>query len=153
MVKKGVPKTTVDRIRTLSKQDKSANQIQRILQREGRGIQRKKLLAYVRKFKGVKPKPQRYKYIPRKYRRPRPVIAKPRRPKRIYDKHVAIYGKHNGITKRIEIFGTGKYLQKEMYALVQHPPKKRFLRTTQDYFEKSRDLSRDSWDDRPTITS
>jgi hypothetical protein len=146
-----VKPATVNRIRQLSRQGKSSNEIVRQLRREGIGIRRKTILAYAREFKGRKPKAEPYKYTPRKYRR------KPTYPRGVViaraEKHVAIYGKHNGISKRIEISGTGKYLQQVLYDAVHHPPKERFLRTNQRRFERSRDLSKDEWDDRPTIRS
>jgi hypothetical protein len=144
-----VKPATVDRIYTLSKQGKTANQIQRQLKAEGIGIRRTTLLTYVREAKGRKPRPHPEKHIPRKYRRP----ITPPPIKRRYDKHVAIFGRHNGVSKRIEISGTGKYLQQVLYDIVHHPPKKHILRTNQDEFERSRDLSRGDWDARPTITS
>lgn len=155
MVKKGIPKTTINRIRTLSRQNKSANQIQRILKREHRGIRRQTLLAYVRKFKGVKPKPQRYKYIPRKYRR-RPAIAKPKRPRP--EKHVAVYGRHRGKSKRIEMSGTGKGLYRFLIDAVIHPPKKRFERMHvkgyMGFSTKAKYLDYgEEWDEKPTVKS
>jgi hypothetical protein len=65
MVKPG----TIDRIRTLARRGKSANQIQRELKSEHRGIRRTQLLAYVREFKGRAPKAEAHlKYTPHKYR-------------------------------------------------------------------------------------
>jgi len=163
MAKKGIPKTTVNRIRTKVKQGKSANQIQRELKREGRGIRRQTLLALVRRYKGVKPKPQRYKYIPRKYRT-RPAIAKPKRPKRIAPpptpkppirkKHISIYGKEG----RYNLSGTGRNLYRFMIDAVEHPPKKRFVTVDVD---KVRGLSQrakyvdygEEWSERPEIKS
>ena len=124
-----VKPTTVKRIQTLSKQGKSANHIQRILKREHRGIRRKTLLAYVRKFKGRPLKPHVERYIPRKYRRRVAVTPKPKP-----EKHVAIYGRHKGKSKRIEASGTGKQLYRFLIDGVVHPPRKRFERIDVESF-------------------
>jgi len=66
----------MEMIRTLVSQGYSANKIQKILQKQGLGIRRKKLLTIVRALKGVPKKPQTWKYVPKKYRpepSPRPV--------------------------------------------------------------------------------
>ena len=62
-------KQRVKVIRTYVKQGYSANKIQKKLQKQGLGIQRKKLLAEVRKIKGQLPKANRFKYTPKKYRK------------------------------------------------------------------------------------
>lgn len=146
-----VKPTTVKRIQTLSKQGFSANQIQRTLKREHRGIRRKTLLAYVRKFKGRPLKPHVERYIPRKYRRRVAVTPKP-------EKHVAIYGRHKGKSKRIEASGTGKQLYRFLIDAVKHPPKKRFERVSvKDYMGLSQRAKYldygEEWDEKPTIKS
>jgi len=148
-----VKKTTVNRIRALSKQGKSANQIQRILKREHRGIRRTTLLAYVRKFKGRPLKPHVERYIPRKYRRRVAVTPKPRP-----EKHVAIYGRHRGKSKRIEASGTGRQLYRFLIDAVKHPPKKRFERVgVKDYMGLSQRAKYldygEEWDEKPTFKS
>jgi len=153
MVKKGVPKTTVNRIRTKVKQGKSGNQIQRELKREGRGIRRKTLLAYVRKFKGRPLKPHVERYIPRKYRRRVAVAPKPKP-----EKHVAVYGKHEGKSKRVELSGTGKGLYRFLIDAVKHPPRKRIQRVSvKDYMgvsDRAKYLDYgEEWDNRPTVKS
>jgi hypothetical protein len=59
-----------ERIQQLTREGKGANQIQKTLQKEGRGIRRKTLLSEVRKVKNQPTKPieERQKYIPIKYR-------------------------------------------------------------------------------------
>jgi len=154
-----VKPATVNRIRQLSKQGKPANEIVRQLRREGIGIRRKTILAYVRKFKGRKPKPQPYKYVPRKYRRKpayrRRLIAPPPTPKQ---KHIAIYGKHKRKSKRIEASGTGKQLYKFLIDAVEHPPKRRFVTVSVDKVKGLSDRARyldygEYWDEKPTIKS
>ena len=97
------------------KQGYSANKIQKKLKSQGLGIQRKKLLAEVRKIKGLKPKANRQKYTPKKYRRR--ATPKARRP--VYSgKHIAVY--KNATTRRhpkpysarFEFYGMGKDLAK-----------------------------------------
>lgn len=102
-----MPKTKLKRISSKTrlaiqgyvKSDYSANKIQKKLKSQGLGIQRKKLLAEVRKLKGTTPKVDRQKCTPRKYRKQvktetsdivscRPKIRK----EPIYfGKHVAVY--------------------------------------------------------------
>jgi hypothetical protein len=57
-----------DRIRQLSREGYSANQIQRKLQQEHLGLRRTVLLRNVREFKGRPTKPSTSKNVPRKYR-------------------------------------------------------------------------------------
>jgi IS30 family transposase len=164
-----VKETTVNRIRTLSRQGKSSNEIARQLRREGIGIRRKTILAYVRKFKGLKPKPQLYKYAPRKYRRKR-VITKPR-PKTEFarkmrqkikeqekPKHVAVYGKVKGTSKRIEVSGTGTNIFRFLIDGAIHPPKKRITRINADrekgFGARAKYIDYgEEWDGRPQIKS
>jgi hypothetical protein len=164
-----VKKTTVNRIRTLSKQGKSSNEIVRQLRREGAGIRRKTILAYVRKFKHKPPKPHVERYIPRKYRRKR-VVAKPR-PKTEFarimrekikeqekPKHVAVYGKVKGKSKRIEVSGTGKNIFRFLIDGAIHPPKNRITRINADkekgFGARAKYIDyREEWDERPQIRS
>ena len=102
-------------IKAFVNQGYSANKIQKKLQKQGLGIQRKKLLSEVRKIKGKKPKANRQKYTPKKYRRR--VTPKPRRP--FYSgKHIAVYQyaktwRHpKPYSARFEFYGNGKYLAK-----------------------------------------
>jgi hypothetical protein len=150
-----VKPATVNRIRQLSKQGKSSNEIVRQLRREGIGIRRKTILAYAREFKGRKPKAQPYKYTPRKY------LTKERRihiETEVKPKHVAVYGKHRGKSKRLEVSGTGKQLYSILFDAVEHPPKQRIQRVSAD---KLKGLSarakyldyRAEWDERPEIKS
>jgi len=68
------------------KQNISANKIQKLLQKENMGLQRKVLLVEIRTIKKVKISPEkRKKHIPKKYREePKPVIAPRVEPKPIY---------------------------------------------------------------------
>jgi len=147
-----VKPATVNRIRTLSKQGKSSNEIARQLRREGIGIRRQTILNYVREFKGRPPKPQRYKYIPKKYRRP---IAPP--PTRKY--HVSAFGKHDKISKRYEVFAsTKKQLHHFLIDGVKHPPKRRIERIDLDRVKGLSQRARhvdygEYWDERPEIKS
>jgi hypothetical protein len=110
-------------IRTYVKQGYTANKIQKKLQSQGLGIQRKRLLAEVRKFKGTKPKAHPQKYTPKKYRR---VTPKARRPV-FRGKHIAVYryattqryrklarkaGAPLSYSARYEFYGNGKDLAK-----------------------------------------
>jgi len=121
-----VKPATEKRIRRLSKEDISANEIVRQLRREGRGIRRTTALSIIREERGPK--------------------------------HVAVYGKVNGRSRRIEAYGTGKQLGSLLFDAVEHPPKKRITRISTD---KVKGLSqrakvidyKESWDNRPTIRS
>jgi hypothetical protein len=75
-------------IRGYVKQGLSANKIQKKLQKQSLGIRRKVLLAEIRKIKGTKPKADRKKYTPWKYRRRKPPARKPV----FFGKQVAVYG-------------------------------------------------------------
>ncbi len=66
--KKGVSTKQIDRIRTLTHEGKTANQIQRTLSKEHIGLRRTVTLRYVREFKGKQPQANTSKYIPKKYR-------------------------------------------------------------------------------------
>ena len=125
-----------------------ANRIQRELQHRGLGMRRKDLLAQIRGVKGVKKKPESYKYTPRKYRRiliPRPEPVK-----------IAIYGSVRGRPRRIQLIG---YPQDLYYAVIQgvkHPPKQQFLtsRAGSVALFPSRYLDvEEEWDDRPRVES
>jgi hypothetical protein len=150
-----VKPATVNRIRQLSKRGKSSNEIVRQLRREGIGIRRQTILGYAREFKGRQPKAQPYKYIPRKY------LTRERRihiEHEVKQKHIAIYGKVNGISKRIEVSGTGKQLYSILFDAVEHPPKKRFLRTPANKLMTIHGRGeyldmREEWDEKPTVTS
>lgn len=150
-----VKPATVNRIRKLSKQGKSSNEIVRQLRREGIGIRRKTILAYVRQFKGRKPKAEPYKYTPRKY------LTKERRihvEHEVKPKHIAVYGKVRGMSKRLEVVGTGKQLFSILIDAVEHPPKQRIQRVSADRLRSLSDRARyldykEEWDDRPTIRS
>jgi hypothetical protein len=62
---KGISPKTKRAIKAYVKQGYSANKIQKKLQTQGLGIQRKRLLAEVRKVKGAKPKALPQKYTPK----------------------------------------------------------------------------------------
>ena len=108
-------------IRTYSNQGYSANKIQKKLQQQGLGIQRKKLLAEVRRIKGTKPKADRQKYTPKKYRKNSiNVTHRPRIRKEplYFGKHIAVYRyvktkRHpKPYSARFEFYGSGKDLAK-----------------------------------------
>jgi hypothetical protein len=143
-------------IGTYVKQGLSSNKIQKKLQKQNLGIRRKVLLAEIRKAKGQKPKAQRYKYTPRKYRKGRtryPSMATPRFQEGY---QIAGYGTVHGQSRRIQVRGSGKQLYKVMLLASQHPPKTRFLTIN------ARSLLRDPWkylsrgefwDSRPRVDS
>jgi len=121
-----VKPATEKRIRRLSKEDISANEIVRQLRREHRGIRRTTALSIIREERGPK--------------------------------HIAIYGKVNGRSKRIEVYGTGKDLYSIMFEGVHHPPKKRILRISAKKLNtihgRGENLDmHEGWDERPTIKS
>lgn len=133
-----VKPATVNRIRTLSRQGKSANEIIRQLRREHRGIRRTTALTYVREFKGKAPKKEVYKYTPRKYRR----------------YNIAVYGKVKGKSHRIEARGKKKELYSLICEAIKHPPKERFARIDANRISERGKLDyRKEWDARPKIVS
>ena len=152
-----VKPATVHRIRELSRTKKSANKIVRQTRREGIGIRRTTILAYIREFRGKAPKKDVYKYIPKKY------LTRERRlhiEQGVKRKGVVIYGKVNGINRRTEVSGTGKGLMSFLVDAVKHPPKKRISRLDVDrdrldtFYGRRKvlDYGRE-WYDRPTIKS
>jgi len=64
-------KERIEEIRTYVNQGYSANKIQKKLQSQGLGIQRKRLLAEVRRIKGKPSRTNTFKYTPTKYRQKR----------------------------------------------------------------------------------
>jgi hypothetical protein len=94
-----------------------------MLQKQHMGMRRTTLLAKIRKIKDKKPKADRKKYIPKKYRKKakeKPVSMIPRQTKVrkpvFFGKHVAVFGyaKIRGIFRsysaRFEFYGNGKDL-------------------------------------------
>ena len=112
--RKTIAKTQRRAIRTYVKQGLSANKIQKRLQEQHLGMRRKVLLVEVRKLKRQKPKADRYKYTPRKYRRRGPPARKPV----FAGKHVAVYRyartkRHpRPYSARFEFYGSGRDLFK-----------------------------------------
>jgi len=148
-----VKPATVDRIRELSRTKKSANKIIRQLRREHRGIRRTTALKYIRRFKGRKPKTNVYKYTPRKYLTKEAFKI---RGHEVGRKHIAIYGRVDGQSRRIEVSGTGYQLMDFIQDAVHHPPKKRFARGNVGTIHGLGELKLDrrkTWDARPTIES
>jgi len=151
------------------KQGYSANKIQKKLKSQGLGIRRTTLLAEVRKVKGAKPKADRQKYTPKKYRR---VAPKARRPV-FSGKHIAVYryattkrfrklarklGAPKSYSARFEFYGNGKDLAKAVrLALSGIVPRfekphvecsaRAFLRNPYRYGEDG------EWVDRPNVES
>ena len=122
--RKEISKQQNKAIRIYVKQGYSANKIQKKLQSQGLGIQRKKLLAEVRKIKGTKPKAHPQKYTPKKYRRR---ISPPARKPFFSGKHIAVYRyattqryrklarkakSPTSYSARYEFYGNGKDLAK-----------------------------------------
>jgi len=138
----------VERIRELSRQGRSANEIQRQLQKEHLGMKRQRLLKYVREFKG-RPAPRKpFKYVPIKYRERRRI--------RIPRKQVAVYGSVNGQSRRVQLYGDGQSLYRAMILVMKRPPRQRFLTigagaivaNPPRYLERWR-----RWDERPKAES
>ncbi len=169
MPKNKINSKTSRAIRTYIKQGYSANKIQKKLQHQGLGIQRKRLLAEVRKVKGATPKAHPQKYTPKKYRR---VTPRARRPV-FSGKHIAVYryattkryrklarklGTSQSYSARFEFYGIGKDLAKAVrLALSGIVPRserpfvecsaRAFLRDPYRYGEDG------EWIDRPNIES
>lgn len=115
-----ISKQQIKAIRGYVKQGFSANNIQKQLQKQHLGIRRTVLLAEIRKLKRQKPKADRKKYVPKKYRKR--VRKIPRRPKArkpvFFGKHVAVYryastSRHpRPYSARFEFYGSGRDLFK-----------------------------------------
>jgi hypothetical protein len=112
-------------IRGYVKQGLSANKIQKRLQKQQLGIRRKDLLGEIRKIKHQKPKADRLKYTPRKYRKrveEKRVsgFSSPSKASRpaFFGKHIAVYryastSRHpKPYSARFEFYGSGKDLAK-----------------------------------------
>jgi hypothetical protein len=100
-----IPLKTQVTIKRYVRQGYSANEIQRKMKTEKRGIRRQLLLAYVREYKRKPPPRYPKKYVPIKYRRARRVEIQGRGPKAIQ-----IYGIYHGRARRVRRRGTGKSL-------------------------------------------
>jgi len=152
-------KAQVDRIRELSRQGKSANQIDRTLRSEHMGMRRTTLLNYVREFKGRPPPRHPERHIPHRAIAARKMRKKIRlRVKEMRkEKKIAIYGTVDGEGRRFQFLGKGKDLYKSVMLAVRHPPKKEKPFTTVDaekFLEDyGRYLSREKWDERPAVKS
>lgn len=110
-----IPSKTRWTIKGYVKQGYSANKIQKKLKKQGLGIRRKTLLSEVRKLKRQKPKADRQKYTPKKYRRR---VSPPARKPVFRGKHIAVYRpartrRHRKpYSARFEFYGNGKDLAK-----------------------------------------
>ena len=147
---KNITQQQIKAIRSYVKQGLSANKIQKRLQKRHLGIRRKALLAEVRKIKGTKPKADRQKYTPHKYR--------VRRLKRRFPmiKQISVYSTVHGRPRRVQMAATGKELYRAMQYVSQHPPKQQFLTISAVELLKDpwRYLDRkESWDRHPDIKS
>lgn len=159
--KKGVSPKQVERIRELSKEGKSANQIQKNLSREGLGLRRKTILKYIRKSKHQKSKANTAKYTPRKYRKKGATYgagysyARRGRKKPFGVKQIAEYGSVNGESRRIQVYGYGNQLYQVMQLTSRHPPRKQFLTISARELlsDPNKFLSEEYWDARPRINS
>jgi len=111
---KTITKQQIKVIRGYVKQGLSANKIQKRLQKQHLGIRRKNLLAEIRKIKRQKPKADRFKYTPWKYRKRPPKARKPV----FIGKHIAVYGyartsRHpKAYSARFEFYGSGRDLNR-----------------------------------------
>ena len=169
--KKEVSPKQINRIRTLSHEGKTTNQIQRTLSKEKIGLRRTVLLRYVREFKGKQPQANTAKYTRKKYR-------KAKKPKRLRGatyqgyqqsyrrrhrkapsltiKHVTIYGSQYGKRKQIQLYGRGRELFEAIKDdIIKYAPKQQFLEISADELLSNPDkfLSKEKWDERPRINS
>lgn len=148
--RKIISKQQRNTIRTYVKKGYSANKIQKKLKSQDLGIRRKTLLAEVRKIKGKKPKADRQKYTPHKYRIRRLKIDFPMM------KQIAGYSTVHGKPRRYQVAGTGKQLYRVMLLMSQHPPKRKFLTISAKELLKNpwRYLDREErWDRHPYVES
>lgn len=132
-------------IREYVKAGYSANRIQKTLSQKGLGMRRKDLLAEIRRVKGVRRKPYVERHIPVKYRRR---VAPPW----ILEKYVAVYGSVHGISRRVEMKGTGRELYNAMRNVIIHPPRERFIRCHASEVKHYLDFQKE-WDSRPDVES
>jgi hypothetical protein len=155
----------IEAIRTYVNQGYSANKIQKKLQSQGLGIQRKKLLAEVRRIKGVAPKANTFRYIPTKYRQKR----KPPVPRRTKwgswgGKAVAVYlavktRRHpKPYNARFEFHGSGKDLNRAIriaFSGIVPPHEQAFVECSARDFVKNPFLygERGVWLGRPNVES
>ncbi|MEM2108000.1 MAG: hypothetical protein QXL10_01790 [Candidatus Bathyarchaeia archaeon] len=123
----------------------SANRIQRELSKQGLGMQRKRLLAEVRRAKGLSRKPEPQKYVPIKYRRSAGFGA-------YRGKWLAVYGSVDGKSRRIEMVGFGRQLYDAMQVVSRYPPKRRFVKCSAEDAPYLLDYSQ-VWDERPEAES
>ena len=113
---KPISKQKIKTIRAYVKQGLSANKIQKTLQKNHMGMQRKNLLAQIRKIKNQKPKVNRKKYVPKKYRKQVKKISNAPRARKpmFFGKHVAVYAlaktrRHPApYSARFEFYGSRK---------------------------------------------
>jgi hypothetical protein len=138
------------------KQGLSSNKIQRRLQERHLGIRRKVLLAEIRKAKRQKHRTNCYKYTPRKYRtRKTPYTSRARR-QLFIGKQIVGYGTVHCQSRRIQVYGSGKQLQRVMLLASRHPPRIRFLTIDASTLLSNpwRYLSREEfWDAKPRVDS
>jgi hypothetical protein len=140
----------VDLIRKESREGKTANQIQKDLQSRHMGMRRTQLLGYVREIKGKQPKPEQQKYTPRKVSLEERVHRQIRERQR--GKKVSVYGKVNGESRRIQMYGSGRDLYRAMMEASKYPPKKKFLTCSADDMSGLLDYW-ESWDQHPNVES
>ena len=139
-------------IRYYVKKRFSANLIQHELRKKGLGMRRKQLLAKVREIKGVPKRPYPEKHVPstaiarRKWRR------KAGRVKPEVGKWIAVYGTVNGVSRRIELAGSGISLYRAMEYVATYPPKKRFVRCCASEAPYFLDYD-EVWDAHPIVES
>jgi hypothetical protein len=119
------------------------------------GMRRTKLLGYVRKYKHKQPKAYPEKHIRKKYRKPTRTTYTPAPKIGIFGKQIACYGSEHGVSKRIQMSGTGRQLYEAMQIVSKHPPKKQFLTISTEALLESPEeyLERGHWDARPKVQS
>jgi len=139
------------RINTLVKEGKSANQIQRQLQKEHMGMRRTNLLKAIRQVKGKPQRREYWKYTPKKYRKQYRVISREPQCKR-----VSVYGTVDGRPRRVQVYGIGRNLYQAMYKVARHPPLNPFLTISAGLLlnHPSRYLDQwERWDSHPRVES
>lgn len=154
----------IEYVKNEVREGKSSNQIQKDLRARDMGIRRKVLLSTIREIKGIRVHKDNWKYVPTKYR----VHYKPhgRRPisenrlseaeKQIRlgfsQKHISIYGRVDGRSRRIDVYGKGHELYRFMSQASKHPAKTRFFKGSVDKAWMELDYGK-TWDEHPDVNS
>jgi hypothetical protein len=134
----------INAIKSYSHKGLSANNIQGKLRARGLGMNRARLLRYVRRYKHIRKRAYPERHIPRKYRKPRPtyeVRALPARaprakaPRGFLPKRITLKGRWKGKRKITEKTGTGR----DLYDFVRN--------------EMTKAEEHEGWDGKPEVFS